>query len=93
MARYIYKYSVLLRGPQQILLDEGAEVLAVGMQYDPQWLEDVVVFWAYCEDGKPNGAPRTFVIVGTGHEVPEGAVHRGTVQQDDGFVWHLMEVL
>lgn len=91
MARYIYKYSVpIARGDVQLLLDEGAEILSVGMQYDTQWLENVVVFWAFCEDGKPNGAPRAFCVVGTGWEVPEGAIHRGTVQ-DGQLVWHLME--
>lgn len=91
MARYIFKYRVPFHGPTQLLLDEGADILAVGMQYDSQYLEDVVVFWAYCEDGVPNGAPRTFQIVGTGWEVPEGAIHRGTVQ-NGSLVWHLMEL-
>lgn len=90
MARYIYKYAIPLHGPAQFLLDEGVEILHVGMQYDPQYLEDVVVFWAYCTDGAPT-APRSFKIVGTGWEVPKGAIHRGTVQQGQ-FVWHLMEV-
>jgi hypothetical protein len=92
MARYIFKYGVRIDDvPTQHLLDEGAEILSVGIQYDPSWLEEVVVFWAFCEDGVPNGKPRTFKVIGTGHEAPEDAVYHGTVQQPP-FVWHLVEV-
>lgn len=91
MARYIYKYAVRIEDtPTDYLLDEGVEILSVGLQYDPAWLEDVIVFYAYCEDFAPT-KPRRFRVVGTGHQLPEGAVHRGTIV-DGRFVWHLLEV-
>lgn len=95
MARYIYEYSVPINDSEtDLLLDEGVEILSVGLQYSPQWLEEVIVFYAYCEDGAPT-SPRRFRVVGTGHRLPEGAAHRGCVSQTSGsmlFVWHLVEV-
>lgn len=91
MARYIFEYAVRIDDtPTQLLLDEGVEILHVDIQYDTNWLEEVIVFYAYCEDGVPNGAPRTFRVVGTGHQLPERTVHRGTVK-DGPYVWHLLE--
>lgn len=92
MARYIYKYQVPINGQTQLLLDEGVEILSVLLQYDEQYLEDVIVFYAYCTDGVPNGKPRTFEVFGTGHEIPENAVHRGSAK-DGVYVWHLMELV
>lgn len=91
MARYIYKYTVPINDSEtDLLLDEGVEILSVGLQYSPQWRTETIVFYAYCEDGAPTN-PRRFRVVGTGHELPEGAIHRGTVPQGL-FVWHLVEV-
>jgi len=35
---------------------------------------------------------RSFVIIGTGHPVPDDAAYIGTAQQGE-FVWHLFEVI
>lgn len=92
MAKYIYKYSTGSPGTEsESFLDEGAEVLAVGLQYDTRYLEDVVVFWAYCEDGVP-AKPRRFITVGTDWEIPERAVHWGAARTSEGLVWHLLEL-
>lgn len=34
---------------------------------------------------------KTFIVVGTGHEIPENYVHRGTTQ-DGLFDWHVYEL-
>lgn len=87
----IYKHAVRLHPPvSEIALDEDAEVLHVGMQYDTQYLEDVVIFWAVHDDERPVTF-RRFQVVGTGHPLPEGAQHRGTAMAPP-FVWHLVEL-
>lgn len=89
--RYIYEYTVPIGGAEtQLLLDEHAEILHVAVQYDASFLEEAVVFWAYCVDGAPT-KPRTFRVIGTGWDVPDGAVHCGTAIQGY-YVWHLMEM-
>lgn len=90
MARYIHKHVCRVGDEVQVLLDQRAEILSVGSQYDTQWLDDVVVFWTFREDGCPV-APRSFKVIGTGWEVPVGAVHRGTAQVGQ-LVWHLLEL-
>lgn len=52
---------------------------------------DTVEFWFEIDD-EWEFAERYFVIVGTGHEIPEGAIYRGTAARTpDGFVWHIYE--
>jgi len=88
--RYITKYTVGDLGTDtELLLDEHAEILDVGIEYDSAALVDVVVFWAFNVDGAPT-TPRTFRAIGTGWEVPEDGVHVGTAKQ--GFIErHLIE--
>lgn len=89
--RYLQEYSVPLgSGTVEFLLDEGAEILDVGLKYDPRYLEDAVVFWVYCTDFAPT-SPRRFVVIGTDWVVPDGAYHWGTAQRDHA-TWHLLEV-
>lgn len=66
-------------------MPEGAEVRHVGMQ------DGLVTLWAEV-DAAAWSTPRTFVIGGTGHQIPEGARYVGTVH-DGPFVWHIFEVL
>ncbi|NEA61356.1 hypothetical protein [Streptomyces sp. SID12488] len=52
----------------------------------------VVDFWAEGSLEEP-GTARTFLVVGTGHPIPDGARHRGTTPRTpDGMVWHLYEL-
>lgn len=89
--RRIHKHGVPLNDlPNEISLDEDAEILHVGMQYDTRYLDDVVVFWAIHDDEQP-ATFRRFQVVGTGHRLPEGAQHRGTTIAPP-FVWHLVEL-
>lgn len=52
----------------------------------------VVDFWA---EGsiEEAGQPRTFLVVGTGHPLPDGARWWGTAARtEEGLVWHLVEI-
>lgn len=52
----------------------------------------VVEFWYEHRDDVAATA-RTFEVFGTGHDLPDGAVWRGTTARTpDGFVWHLYEI-
>jgi hypothetical protein len=54
--------------------------------------QHVVDFWYEHDDARAE-VERTFVVVGTGHEVPAGARYCGTTARtDDGLVWHLFEL-
>ena len=65
-------------------LPVGATVVAFQMQNGTPCL------WA---DVETAAAPETrvFKIFGTGHQVPEGAIYVGTLQDGD-LVWHCFEL-
>lgn len=48
----------------------------------------MVEFWA---ESDPDDEPRDyrFIVVGTGHLIPEGAEYVGTAVAEYGLVWHL----
>lgn len=54
--------------------------------------DDTVEFWVPALRVALNLRPRTFMVVGTGHEIPSGWDIVGTTQRTpSGFVWHLLE--
>lgn len=86
MSRAVYRYQIGLDGPEEIGLT--GDPLAFGALGYSAGIE----FWAEHDDAKPAVA-RTFVIVGTGHRIPAGAVYVGTAPRaQDGIVWHLYEL-
>ena len=54
----------------------------------------IVEFWATHDDGASLGAERSFLVVGTGHQLPHDAVKVWGHAYDMGgaLVWHLVEV-
>lgn len=84
--RAVYRYQVGLDGPVTISIT--ANPAAFGALGYSAGIE----FWAEHDDTAPE-VPRTFVIVGTGHPVPEGAAYVGTAPRTrEGLVWHLYEL-
>lgn len=79
----IHKQTLVLNEEQRIWLPEGAKILSVQAQ------RGQIAMW-YLNDGAPSRL-YTVVIVGTGHNVPAGALqYVGTVQMNDGtLVWHI----
>ena len=82
----IWKFLIGSTGPCDIDVPTGCELVHVDR--DPA--TGLMAFWAEVEPdvGK---SPRRFKIVGTGHPIPKGAAHRGTMIQGD-YVWHLYEL-
>lgn len=86
MSRAVHRYEVGLDGPVEIGL--SGNPVAFGALAHSAGIE----FWAEHDEALAEVA-RTFVIVGTGHHVPEGASYVGTAPRTrDGLVWHLYEL-
>ncbi len=84
----IYKYPFgLLTGPAVTLdLPFGAIVLKVAEQ------NEMITLWAEV-DPELDTIKRTFIIRGTGHEVPEGQLEYLDSVFIRGYVWHIYEAL
>lgn len=84
MAKEIWKFPLGDGMEQRIDMPMHAEILTVQMQHGHTCL------WAMV-DPENVKRPRTILIVGTGHDVPQDARrYIGTVQHDL-FVWHIFE--
>lgn len=80
----VYKYK-LKETRTGIEMPEGAQVLHVGEQGWGCYL------WALVDPTKPT-VERRFFIVGTGADFDcNTSVHHGTIQAQNGLVWHVFE--
>ena len=80
----MYKWTLGLGGPHIIMMPEDAVIRHVGSQ------EDRPVIWAEVGPER-EWLPRTFVVTGTGHRVPDHATYIGTAV-GMAFVWHIYEL-
>lgn len=68
-----------------LMMPTPAKVVHVEMQHDKPEM------WVELNPDNPT-FPKTFSIVGTGHDIPVNAQHCGSWQMDGGrFVFHLYE--
>lgn len=103
----VWKYTLELVERQDILMPRDATVLHVDVQHrDISGHGGRIILWALVDTERVPYTERTFVIAGTGHELPApvGAVHYtqirerlagtlghlGTVLMGE-FVWHVFE--
>lgn len=93
-ARRMLRFDVLVNDKPQTLPVAGgirrveARRLGVGLA-----AVRAVEFWAE-GTAAPVETERIFQVFGTGHELPEGAIWRGTTARTpDGLIWHLYELL
>ena len=69
-------------------LPVGAEILSAGVQ------GDAIVFWYRCDPHAPLGDPRTILVFGTGHAMPDDPMRFiSTVAYLDGLWFHVFEAL
>lgn len=82
--RRIFRYEVPVNG--SIYRHAAGPIHAVGCRE-----LEVVEFWALAD---PDAPKRSFIVVGTGHPLPDGVVHvHGAAVAPGGqLVWHLIEV-
>lgn len=87
VSRFICRYEVPV-DDQWHEFEIHSEPLAVACR-NPR----VVEFWAQYDDTIRSVAPRRFIVVGTGHRLPERQTrHVGTAIAPGGaLVWHLRE--
>lgn len=82
----IYKYVVpVADGGIDVSMPVDAEIRFVGIQSPGR-----ICVWAEVTN-EDVMKTRTFMVFGTGHEIPVGVDYRGTVL-DGLYVWHLYEV-
>lgn len=80
----VYKYELARVGlVTELKLPYGAQICRIDMQYGRPML------WASLDVSQPFDVPYEFVIVGTGHQVPDGFSPVSTFFELDGaLVWH-----
>lgn len=84
----IYKFPLEIKSESTVSMPRGAEIIEVGMQ------RGELCIWAMC-DSEARSVPRTFDVVGTGHDCKElkSYTHLGTAHDTEhGFVWHVFEI-
>ena len=87
--RAVWKFSIPVNDEWTTLpVPEGARLVGAASQFSPSSVE----VWFDCDTGAAAGA-RTFIIVGTGHPVPEDAGdHVGMAMAlNNTLVWHIFE--
>ena len=83
MSRAIYKYEIPIDDQwHEFTMPLQARVVHIGAQQ-----ADAVCAWAEVATGGDEIVKRSFRIFGTGHPIPSGAVHQGSVISG-AFVWH-----
>lgn len=81
----IWKWGLSL-GTNTVQMPEGTTILSFGNQLEKPTIWGEVDVDQERED-------RVFVIVGTGHEIPDNGLYLGTAQFMEGaLVWHLYEL-
>lgn len=80
--RAVFRYTVPVDG------DWHVHALTSAPLHVASRTPGVVEFWA---ESDPDDEPRDyrFIVVGTGHPIPEGTVYVGTTAAEYGVVWHL----
>lgn len=77
-----------------VAMPRGARIVHFAIEYrgplEGAPRQGVPTVWAEVDDQEAP-APRTFAIVGTGHALPDGAVHVGTYDAEP-FVWHVYDM-
>jgi hypothetical protein len=92
--RRVLRYEVSAEPASQVVtMPFYSQILACAAKggfSDPVRVE----FWAECDEGREAElAPRIFRVFGTGHDLPEDALWRGTCPRlPDGRVAHLYEL-
>ena len=85
MTRTVHKYKLELTSEvQRWLMRETYKVVHVGLQ------NGFIHLWVEVDTDTYN-AERRFQIFGTGHNIPDSAVHVGSVMVDP-YVWHVYDV-
>lgn len=86
---HILKYTLQITDVQTLFLPLGATPLTVQMQHGMPQL------WALVDPASVVTEARLFRVYGTGHDIADALtmLYLATVQDANGFVWHIFEDL
>lgn len=83
--RVIHRHQIPLSDADKVIdLCATSKIIHVAMKHSE------VCIWVEQADPPLVPSPRYFRVFGTGHPIPEGYHHKGSVV-DGGFVWHVYE--
>ena len=84
----IWKYEISITDRQTILMPKGARILSFQLQ------NNIPCIWAIVNT-EAKKETRTFLVLGTGNifSIKNKLNFMGTIQDSNGFVWHLFEQL
>jgi hypothetical protein len=94
MSIKIFRYEIPITGKPVSIAMHGP-ILTGQLEYWPGMdaVEPHVIFWGLHDDDAQE-ATRTFLVIGTGWVIPEGARYVGTAPRGaDELVWHLLEIV
>ena len=81
----VFKYQMPIQDAVELEMPKGAEILRIDVQ------REVLCMWALVQTDAPK-VTRRFRIYGTGHDVDERGVFRGTFFHRNGaLVFHVFE--
>lgn len=83
--RAIFKYHITKENNGLIEMPEGSNVVSCQLQ------NGIITIWAIVDESKPL-VKRQFDVYGTGWDVDARNTFIGTVQDNDGLVWHIFEI-
>jgi len=84
----IWKFSLAVKGLQDVEMPKGAEILCADTQ------AEALCVWAVV-DTDAEKEPRSIAVIGTGHEMgADNFKYIGTAQMKGGaLIWHVFEVI
>lgn len=91
----VYKYELKTADINKIELPQGAQVLTFKCQVHPLTMQFIFCIWAVVNTDTMMVSDRQFVVVGTGHRLPDSELkYIGTdMTLDTHLVLHCFEVL
>ena len=91
--RSIFKYKIEISERSQILMPMNSTILDVQFQKVDTYNQQLVIWVLVYPEARLNER-RTFRVFGTGSHVneAENLDHISTVQDGQGYVWHVFEV-
>lgn len=79
----VHKYPLKLQAEQSVAIPRGGKILSAQLQ------GDTICVWVEVDDTTEKRQHVTFIVVGTGCEVPTYANHHIATVQMGPMVWHL----
>ncbi len=89
MVQRVYKYGLRIADVTSLMLPVGSQILCVKTQGDQ------VCIWAKVDPDETQFTMRSFLIVGTGHDIPKASIQYldNVLLLKDNLVLHVFEIM